>query len=343
MLRWEHSWAFYLLAALPVLVALFLWFSYQRKKSFQKFADSHLIKRLAIGMPLHKHEVKFSLVLLAVASLSIAIANPKLGSKLEEVKREGIDIMVALDLSRSMNATDVTPSRLEKAKLFVGKLINELKGDRIGLVIFAGNAYVQMPITTDYAAAILFLESIDSEIVPRQGTAIGEAIRLSMESFSDESETNKAILVISDGENHEGDAIEAAKKAKAEGLLVYTVGVGTERGSPVPLKRNGVQYDFQRDKQGNIITSKMNSEMLQEVATAGSGDYFELESAREAAELLNKELGKLEKQELEARVFTDYEDHFQIFIGICLLLLIIDWMISYRRNRWLKKLDLFEN
>lgn len=343
MLRWEHSWAFYLLAALPVLVALFLWFSYQRKKSFQKFADSHLIKRLAIGMPLHKHEVKFSLVLLAVASLSIGIANPKLGSKLEEVKREGIDIMVALDLSRSMNATDVTPSRLEKAKLFVGKLINELKGDRIGLVIFAGNAYVQMPITTDYAAAILFLESIDSEIVPRQGTAIGEAIRLSMESFSDESETNKAILVISDGENHEGDAIEAAKKAKAEGLLVYAVGVGTERGSPVPLKRNGVQYDFQRDKQGNIITSKMNPEMLQEVATAGGGGYFGLESAREAAELLNKELGKLEKQELEARVFTDYEDHFQIFVGICLLLLIIDWMISYRRNRWLKKLDLFEN
>lgn len=343
MLRWEHSWAFYLLAFIPLLVVVFLWFSHQRKKSLVKLADYHLLKRLSIGMPLHKHEVKFSLIILAVSALSIAIANPKLGSKLEEVKREGIDIMVALDLSRSMNATDIAPSRLEKAKLFVTKLISELKGDRIGLVIFAGNAYVQMPITTDYAAAILFLESIDSEIVPRQGTAIGEAIRLSMESFSIESETNKAVLVISDGENHEGDATEAAKKAKSEGVLVYTVGVGTDRGSPVPLKRNGVQYDFQRDKDGNIITSKMNAEMLQEVADEGGGRYFSLESARETAEALNKELGKLEKQELEARVFTDYEDHFQIFIAICLFFLFVDWMISYRRNRWLKKLDLFEN
>lgn len=343
MLRWEHTWAFYLLALVPILIGIYVFYKHQRKKSLDSFAIAPLLKRLARNLPLHKHTVKFVLVVLATSSLIVAIANPKLGSKLEEVKREGIDIMVALDLSRSMNATDVSPSRLEKAKVFLNKLITELEGDRIGLVIFAGNAYVQMPITTDYSAAKLFLESISSDIVPTQGTAIGEAIRLSMESFDNTNESNKAIIVISDGENHEGDAVEAAQEAADLGGLIYTIGVGTEKGSPVPISQNGRTFDFQRDKEGNIITSKMNPQMLQEVADAGNGVYFNLNNTRETAQLLNDELLKLEKQELEARVFTDYEDHFQLFLAICLGLLLLDWMISYRRNPWLKKMNLFEN
>lgn len=343
MLRWDHESAFYLMALLPLLIGVFVIYKIWRKRRLQRFAESHLIKRLGIGLPLHKLEVKFALVLLAVASLIIGIANPKLGSKLEEVKREGIDIIVALDLSRSMNATDVEPSRIAKSKLFLNKLIENLTGDRIGLVIFAGNAYVQMPITTDHSAALLFLESINSEIVPTQGTAIGEAIRLAMESFGEDSETNKAIVVISDGENHEGDALKAAQEANELGILTYTVGVGTDRGSPVPLIRGGVQYDFQRDKDGNIITSQMNPQMLTEVAATGGGAYLELNNTRETADLLMDELSKLEKQEMEARVFTDYEDHFQIFIAICLFLLLLDWIASYKRNRLLKKLDLFED
>ena len=343
MLRWEYTWAFYLLALIPLVLVLFVIFKRRRNKSLNAFAEPNLLKRLARDLPLHKHEVKFVFVLLALLALIIGIANPKLGSKLEEVKREGIDIMVALDLSRSMNATDVSPSRLEKAKVFINKLISELQGDRIGLVIFAGNAYVQMPITTDYSAASLFLESISSEIVPRQGTAIGEAIRLSVEGFDQTNGANKVVLVISDGENHEGDALEAATEATEEGVLVYTIGVGTEKGGPVPLTRNGVRYDFQRDKDGNIITSKMNPSMLQEVAESGSGVYMALDNTREVAQMLNEEILKLEKQEMEARVFTDYEDHFQLFLSICLVLLLIDWTISYRRNKWLKKMDLFEN
>lgn len=343
MLRWEHTWAFYLMAIVPLVLFLFIMFKRRRRQSLDKFAQPNLLKRLARDLPLHKHEVKFVLVILAMAALIIGIANPKLGSKLEEVKREGIDIMVALDLSRSMNSTDVSPSRLEKAKVFINKLISELQGDRIGLVIFAGNAYVQMPITTDYSAASLFLESISSEIVPRQGTAIGEAIRLAVDGFDKENGANKAIFVISDGENHEGDALEAAQEAAEEGVLIYCIGVGTEKGGPVPLTRNGVRYDFQRDKDGNIITSKMNPTMLQEVAEAGNGTYLELDNTREVAQMLNEEILKLEKQEMEARVFTDYEDHFQLFLSICLALLLIDWTISYKRNKWLKKMDLFEN
>jgi len=343
MLRWDNEWAIYLLAAVPLLLLAFVVYKVGRKRSLQKFADHHLVKRLGIGLPLHKLEVKFVFVILAVCSLIVAIANPKIGSKMEEVKREGIDIMVALDVSRSMNATDVEPDRLSQAKLFLNKLIQNLAGDRIGLIIFAGNAYVQMPITTDHSAALLFLESISSEIVPTQGTAIGEALRLGVESFGEESKTNKAIIVISDGENHEGDAVKASREANAMGVLTYAVGVGTDRGSPVPLKRKGVQYDFQRDKEGNIITSKMNPEMLKEVAEAGGGSYLALTNTRETSEMMIEELSKLEKQEMEARVFTDYEDHFQIFIGICLILLIVEWIVSYKRNRFLKKLDLFED
>ena len=186
MLRWDHESAFYLMALLPLLIGVFVIYKIWRKRRLQRFAENHLIRRLGIGLPLHKLEVKFALVLLAIAALIIGIANPKLGSKLEEVKREGIDIIVALDLSRSMNATDVEPSRIAKSKLFLNKLIENLTGDRIGLVIFAGNAYVQMPITTDHSAALLFLESINSEIVPTQGTAVGEAIRLAMESFGED-------------------------------------------------------------------------------------------------------------------------------------------------------------
>ncbi|MBI1184711.1 VWA domain-containing protein [bacterium] len=343
MLRWEHTWAFYLLAIVPLLVVLYIVFKSRRKKSLRKFASPQLMKRLARDLPMHKHEVKFVFILLAFVALTTAIANPELGSKLEEVKREGIDIMIALDLSRSMNATDVSPSRLEKAKVFINKLLSELQGDRIGLVIFAGNAYVQMPITTDYSAATLFLESISSEIVPRQGTAIGESIRLSLESFDKENETNRAIVIISDGENHEGDALEAAKEARAAGVLVYSVGVGTAKGAPVPLTKHGVRYDFQRDKDGNIITSKMYAEMLREVAEAGGGTYFSLDNTRETAQLLNDDLLKLEKKEMESRVFTDYEDHFQLFLIICLALLLLDWLITYKRNQWLKKMDLFEH
>ncbi|MGB0429055.1 MAG: VWA domain-containing protein [Bacteroidia bacterium] len=343
MLRWEHSWAFYLLAILPIVVGVFLYYRNQRKNNLNAFAKPSLLKRLAVNLPLHKPVVKFVIVLTAMAALIIAIANPKLGSKLEEVKREGIDIMVALDLSRSMNATDVAPSRIEKAKVFMNKLITELEGDRIGMVIFAGNAYVQMPITTDYSAAKLFLESISSDIVPTQGTAIGEAIRLSMQSFDEKNESNKAIIVISDGENHEGDAVQAAEEAAENGNLVYCIGVGTEKGAPVPRAKNGRTFDFQRDKEGNIITSKMNPDMLKEVAEAGNGIYLGLDNTREVAQLLNEELLKLEKQEMEARVFTDYEDHFQLFLSICLALLMMDWIISYRRNPWLKKMNLFEN
>lgn len=333
----------YLLALVPVLAVAFAFFLYKRKQRLKKFADADLVNRLGVDLPKHKYWIKFILYAVALAFLIVGAANPKVGSKMEEVKREGIDIIICLDLSRSMNATDVKPSRLDQAKLFISKFIEELGGDRIGLIIFAGNAYLQMPITTDYAASSLFLESVSSDIVPTQGTAIGDALNLSIESFDKESQTSRAVLVISDGENHEGEAVDGAEEAQENDIIVHTIGVGTLSGGPVPLFRNGRQHDFQRDKDGNIITSKMNPDMLREVADAGEGSFFMLNNANETADAVRKELAKLEKEEMDARVFTDYEDQFQYFLAIALSLLLIDWLISYKRNAWFKKLNLFDN
>lgn len=342
MLVWEHTWAFYLLAILPILVMGHVGYNYLRSRRLSAFASADIIPTLAPDMPLHKYTLKFFLMLVSIGSIIVAMANPQLGSKLEEVTRQGIEVMVALDVSRSMNATDVGPSRLEKSKYFVEKLLGELQGDQVGLIVFAGNAYVQMPITADYAAASLFMESVSTDIAPRQGTAIGESIRLALESMNMENGTNKAILVVSDGENHEGDAIEAAAEAANLGVRVYCVGVGTTKGAPVPLLKDGIRYDFQRDKDGNIITSRMDPTMLAQVASAGKGAYVDLNNTRETAQLVNEQLLTLEKTEMETQVFTDYEDQFQAFLALALILLITDWFISPRRSKWLRKLKLYE-
>ncbi|MBI3143240.1 MAG: VWA domain-containing protein [Bacteroidetes bacterium] len=342
MLIWEHTWAFYLLALLPLLGLGYLWGHFRRRQRLHAFADPHIIPVLAPEMPLHKYGIKFLLFIISLACIILAMANPQMGSKLEEVTRKGIEVMVALDVSRSMNATDVGPSRLEKSKYFVEKLLGELQGDQVGLIVFAGNAYVQMPITSDYAAASLFLESVSTDIAPRQGTAIGESIRLALESMDMENGTNKAILVVSDGENHEGDAIEAATEAANLGVRVYCVGVGTTKGGPVPLLSNGDRYDYQRDKEGSIITSRLDPAMLAQVAEAGKGAYMGLDNTRETAQLINEELLKLEKSDMETQVFTDYEDQFQVFMAIALALLLADWLTVPRKNKWLRKLKLYE-
>jgi Ca-activated chloride channel family protein len=290
-----------------------------------------------------KLKTKFILFSIALTALIIGIANPQIGSKMEEVKREGVDLMIAIDLSNSMLAEDLQPNRLMRAKQSISKLIDRLQGDRIGLIVFAGEAYVQLPITTDYSAAKLFLSTINTSIVPTQGTAIGKAIELSIKSFDLENDQNKAIIVITDGENHEDDAIEKAKEAEDLGIFVHAIGMGSEDGGPIPIKsRNGRITGYQKDKEGNTVITTLNEDMLKQIAQAGGGSYIRANSTQSGLNALFKEINKMEKKEIGSKVFTDYKDRFQWFIGLAIILLLIETLIKGRKNKWSSKINLFE-
>ena len=262
---------------------------------------------------------------------------------MEEVKREGVDLMIAIDLSNSMLAEDLQPNRLMRAKQSISKLIDRLDGDRIGLIVFAGDAYVQLPITTDYSAAKLFLSTINTSIVPTQGTAIGKAIELSIKSFDLENDQNKAIIVITDGENHEDDAIEKAKEAQELGIFVHTIGMGSTEGGPIPIKnRYGSITSYQKDRDGNTIITNLNEGMLKQIAQSGGGSYIRANSTQSGLNALFKEINKMEKKEIGAKVFTDYKDRFQWFIGLAIILLIMETLMKGRKNKWSSKINLFE-
>lgn len=344
MLKYEHIELLYLLAIIPVLVSLFILAMRWRKKALNNFGEYRLVKKLIPMASTYKVRLKFGLFLLAITAIIIGLANPQIGSKMEEVKREGVDLMIAVDLSNSMLSEDLQPSRLQRAKQAISRLIDRLQGDRIGLVVFAGDAYVQLPITTDYSAAKLFLSTINTNIISNQGTAIGKAIGISLNSFDFENTQNKAIVVITDGENHEDDAIEMADAAAEKGVFVHTIGMGSVEGGPIPIKnRYGQLKGYRKDKQGNTIISKLNEEMLQEIAQAGGGSYIRANSTQSGLNALFEEINKMEKKEIGSKIFTDYKDRFQIFIGLAILLLLLDLFIIERKNKWSSKINLFED
>ena len=264
-----------------------------------------------------------------------------IGSKLEKVKREGIDLYLVLDVSTSMLAEDIKPNRLERSKLAISTLIDKLQGDRVGIIIFAGNAYKQLPLTTDYSAAKIFLSAVDTEIVPTQGTAIGEAIELAALSFGD-TDHNKAIIIITDGENHEGDAIEAATLANELNINVFTIGMGLPEGAPIPLYNSyGVQTGFKKDKNNTTVITKLNEDMLRQIAAAGGGAYARANNASTGLKRIFDDISAIDKKEIETRQFTDYEDRFQIFLGLSLFLLVLELLIADRKTSWVKKFDFF--
>lgn len=332
MLEFDHIEYFWLLAVLLPLALLFLWFILWRRRAVSRFGEKPLVMRLINKRPVYKHQLKFFILVLAIIFFVIGLANPLIGTKFEKVKRQGVDLIIALDVSKSMLAEDVKPDRLTRAKQFISNIFENLQNDRVGIIVFAGNAYLQMPLTVDYSAGKLFLKSIDTEIVPTQGTAIGDAIRLAMSSFEAGEKKYKALVIITDGENHEGDALEAAEEAAEEGAVIYTVGVGTPKGSPIPVYQRGVQVDFKRDENNNIVLSKLNENMLQQIGVKGNGDYFRLTTGRDEVEALMAEIASLEKKEFEERVFTDYEDYFQYFLLVALALLALEALISERRS-----------
>lgn len=275
------------------------------------------------------------------AFLVIALANPQIGSKLIEGERKGIDLVIALDVSTSMLAKDIEPSRLERSKQSISRLIDQLGNDRIGIVVFAGQAYVQLPITTDYAAAKMFLSAINTNIVPVQGTAIGAAIELSAKSFDNETHS-KAIIIITDGENHEDDPVKQAKTASDQGINIFTVGMGLPEGAPIPdYDSYNRQTGFKKDKQGNTVVTRLNEGMLQQIAAAGNGIYVRANNTQVGLNKIFDEISKLEKTEFESKIFSDYESRFHYFIALSLLFLILEILIFERKNKWLRKIKLF--
>lgn len=313
-----------------------------KKKKIKQFGNKEIISRLMPNVSKSLPIVKFIFYSLAMISLLFSLANLQFGTKIEEVKREGVDLMIALDVSNSMLAEDLSPNRLERAKRAIYQLIENLHNDRLGIIVFAGQSYVQLPITTDYSSAKLFLETIGTDIVPTQGTAIGSAIDLAMESFDFENGTSKAIIVITDGENHEDDAQSAAKNAIAKNVSVHTIGMGAVQGAPIPIYKNGSQVGFRTDNTGNTIITKLDEKMLRDIASAGNGSYVRATNASAGLKIIMDEINKMDKKEFGSKSIKDYEDRFQLFLIAALILIVLEYFIPNRKSSKLDKINLFE-
>lgn len=342
MFRFEHEGHLMALVVLPILILFFALMWRARKRLLSRFADSKLIRQLMPQMSRYKHGLKFALLIFGLAFLIVGWANPQWGTKKETVKRKSVDLFIALDLSQSMLAQDIAPNRLERARKFAQNLVEKLKGERIGVIIFAGNAYLQIPLTTDYVFLRQWLRGANTNMAPTQGTAIADAINMAEQSFEEDNKNHKALILISDGENHDDEALDRAREAYDNGLLIYTVGVGTTEGSFIPTFIGG-RADFKRDESGNPVRSALNEAMMEDLAQAGDGEYFNLINAESfIVDALRKKINGMEKREMEQRVFSEYESYFQYFIGIALLLILIEFVISYRKNRYLADKDLFK-
>lgn len=343
ILRFEHPEYLYWLLVIPVLIAIYIFIRIINKRQFKKFADNKFLEFLIPLASRARSNTKFILFILVITLGIFAAANLQTGSKMEEVKREGIDMFFCIDISNSMNAEDIAPNRLERSKQAINNIINQLRGDRIGIIIFAGNAYVQLPITTDYAAAKLFLSTINTSLIPSQGTEIGSAINLAIKSFGN-SENSKAIIVISDGEDHEnGDAVKAAQEAAKLGIKIYTIGMGLEDGAPIPLyNQYGKRTGYKKDREGNIVITKLDDNMLRQIAEIGDGIYRRASNSNVGLDEIIDDINKAEKTEIDSKIFTDYEDQFQWFLGVAIILLIMEILISSGKKEWESKFNFFE-
>ena len=330
-----------LLLIVPILVLLFLFNQYWKRKKQREFGDLEMIQKLSPEKSVFKSVLKFTVLILAFGFLVIGLVNPKIGTKSETVKREGIDIVFAVDVSKSMLCEDVAPSRLEKSKQIVSQIINQLVGDRIGIVAYAGSAFPVLPITTDYGVAKMFLQSMNPSMVSSQGTSLDEAIKLSSTYFDDDKKKSKLLILISDGEDHSEGAIDAAEEASKLGLKIITIGIGTAKGGPIPLKENGRVLSFKRDQNNAVVVTKLNEESLKVISKNTKGGYVNGNNTKEVLEYVKNALDNIEKTEFEAQQFTDYNSQFQWFLGIAFFLLLLDVFFLERKTKWLKKLNLF--
>ena len=330
----------YLLFILPLLVLLFLYNLYWKRKKQREFGDLEMVKKLSPESSVFKPVLKLGVLLLALTGLILALVNPKIGTKMETVKREGIDIVFAVDVSKSMLAEDVAPNRLDKSKQIVSQIINQLGSDRIGIVAYAGNAFPVLPITTDYSVAKMFLQSMNTDMVSSVGTSLNEAIKLSS-TYYDDKKTSKLLIMISDGEDHSEGAEEAAEEANKLGIKIITIGVGTEKGGTIPLKKNGVVEGFKKDNNNEVLITKLNQESLQTIAKATKGGYVNGNNTKEVVEYIKNALNNIQKTEFEATEMADFQSQFQWFLGFAFVFLFLDIFLLERKTSWVNKLNLF--
>lgn len=339
MFRFGEPFYLYLLILLPFLVAFYLYSNYRRRKKIRQYGDPELLEQLMPDVSKYRPDVKFWLMLAALAMIIFMLARPQFGSKMETVKRQGVETVVALDISNSMLAQDVTPSRLEKSKKLISRLVETFNNDKVAMIVFAGEAFTQLPITSDYISAKMFLETINPSLITTQGTDIRGAIDLAMKSFTPNEGVGRAIVLITDGENHEGGALEAAEEAAKKGICVFVLGVGSPDGAPIPV---GGTKDFRRDKDGNVIVTRLNEQMCQEIAQAGNGMYVRVDNTNRAEKVLNAEINKLAKADVETQVFTEFDEQFQVLAWLALLFLAIEVLLLNRKNPLFKNVKLFK-
>ncbi len=341
MFQLEEKIWFWLLLVIPVILVFFLLLQLWKYKTQHKFANKTLLKRLSPNQSLFKSILKVLVLCLAFTFITIALVNPKIGTKLETVKRSGVDIVFAVDVSKSMLAEDVAPNRLDKAKQLVTQIINNLASDRVGIIAYAGKAFPQLPITTDYASAKMFLQNMNTDMLSSQGTAINEAIELAKTYYDDEEQTNRVLIIISDGEDHSDIATNVAEEASEEGIRIFTIGVGDEKGGPIPIKRNGVVLNYKKDNQGETVITRLNEDTLKEIAKEANGAYINGKNTNEVVDSIRDILNKMDKTEFEAKEFADFKDQYQWFLAFGIFLLAFDVLLLERKTGWLKKLNLF--
>lgn len=339
MFRFGEPMYIYLLVVVPVVAVLYVYSNYRRRKRLRVYGDPSLLAQLMPDVSKYRPDVKFWLLAASLGMMAFMLARPQFGSKMETVKRQGIETVVALDISNSMLAQDVTPSRLDKSKKLLSRLIEKFNNDKVALIVFAGEAFTQLPITSDYVSAKMFLETIHPSLIATQGTDIRGAIDLAMKSFTPNEGVGRAIVLITDGENHEGGATEAAAEAVKKGIRVFVLGVGSPDGSPIPAEGSN---EFRRDKDGNVIVTRLNEQMCQEIAKAGNGMYVRVDNTNNAEKALNAEINKLAKADVETQVFTEFDEQFQVLAWLALLLLVADVLLLERKNPLFKNIKLFK-
>ena len=328
------------LITIPVFVIAYIIITKRKQRQLMEFGDPELMAQLMPDASKSRPIVKFTLLIVALALLIVAAARPQYGQQEKTVKRQGIEVMVALDISNSMLAEDVAPNRLDRAKQMLSKMIDNMTDDKVGLVVFAGEAFTQLPITCDYVSAKMFLNTISPKLIPTQGTAIGAALQTAIRSFgSQESDAGRAIILITDGENHEDDATAVAKQAQELGIQVFVIGIGKPEGSPIPVPGTN---DYIKDRSGQVVVSRLNEEMCQEIAQAGKGAYVRCDNTNTAMRALQQELDRIATTDLETTIYADYNEQYQSFLLIALLLLVIDCFILMRQNHRLNRMDLFK-
>jgi Ca-activated chloride channel family protein len=343
MLQWDAPNYFYFLLLIPLMMMGYSFLLVWKRNAKKRFGSPVLLEALAPRHSAFKTHLKFGILLLGISALILAMVNPKIGTELETVKREGVDLVFAVDVSKSMLAEDIAPNRLEKAKRLVSETINKLSGDRVGIIAYAASAVPQLPITTDYESAKMFLQALNTNMLSSQGTAIAEAIELSKTYFDNENQTNRVLCIFSDGEDHEEGGELAAKTAAEEGITIFTVALGTEKGDVIPIKQNGVTSTFKKDAEGEVVITRMNTTILKEVAENTNGIFLLGDNTSEVVAAITNRLLEMDKAEFEAKQFVRFKDQYQWLLAIGLFLICLDLFLLDRKTKWIRNLNLFND